>query len=85
MPRNPVGLSLPPSEYDEEFIEASTNSFNVNLELIDHVILNELANQKRAPNRLIETHAVNEKKLTTQLKPQAQFKSSNHTDTEQKH
>ena len=48
MSRNPVGLPIPPSEYDEEFIVAATNTFINNLEMIDNVILNKLANQNTA-------------------------------------
>ena len=31
MSRNPVGLPIPPSEYDEEFVVASINAFINNL------------------------------------------------------
>ena len=44
MSRNPVGLAIPPSEYDEKFVVASINAIITNLELIDNVILNNLAN-----------------------------------------
>ena len=55
MSRIPVGLGLaiPPSEYDEEFVVASINSFINNLEMIDNVILNQLA-KKLASYRLIK-------------------------------
>ena len=52
MSRNPVGLAIPPSEYDEEFVVASINAFINNLEVIDNVILNKLANQKMTSCRL---------------------------------
>ena len=45
--RNPVGLPIPPSAYNEEFGVASINTFINNLEMIDNVILNNLANQNR--------------------------------------
>ena len=34
--RNPVGLAIPPSEYDEEFVVASIRAFINNLEMIDN-------------------------------------------------
>ena len=55
--RNPVGLAIPPSEYDEEFVVASINAFINNLELIDNVILNNLANQNKAPYEHIKKRA----------------------------
>ena len=54
MSRNLVGLALLPSEYNEEFDVASIISLFFNLELIDNFILNTLANQNRAPDRLIK-------------------------------
>ena len=56
MSKNPVGLAIHPSAYDEEFVLASIRSFINNLEIIDSVILNNLANQKKAPYRLIEKY-----------------------------
>ena len=56
MSRIPVGLAIPPSEYDEEFVVASINSFINNLEMIDNVILNQLA-KKLASYRLIKKRA----------------------------
>ena len=53
MSRNPIGLAIPPSEYDEEFVVASINSFINNLEMIDNVILNKLADRNLAPCQLI--------------------------------
>ena len=49
----------PPSQYDEEFVVASINAFINNLELIDNVILNNLANQNKAPYELIKKRAKN--------------------------
>ena len=37
--QSPVGLVIPPSEYDEEFVEASINAFINKFEVIDNVIL----------------------------------------------
>ena len=36
MSQNPVGLAIPPSEHDEEFIVVSINSFIFNLGMIDN-------------------------------------------------
>ena len=41
MSRSPVGLAIPPSEYDEEFVVASIDTFINTLEVIDNVILHE--------------------------------------------
>ena len=49
MSQNPVRLAIPPSEYDEEFVVASIRTFINNLEMIDNLILNNLANQNKAP------------------------------------
>ena len=57
MSRNPVGLAIPPSQYDEEFVVASFKAFINNLELIDNVILNNLANQNKAPYELVKKRA----------------------------
>ena len=57
MSRNLVGLAIPSSEYDEDFVVASINTFINNLEVIDNVILNELANQNLAPCQLIKKRA----------------------------
>ena len=54
MSRNPVGLPLPPSEYDEEFVVAANTTFINSLEMIDNVILNPLANHNKAPYDLIK-------------------------------
>ena len=55
--QNPVGLAIPPSAYDEEFVIASIRIFINNLEMIDNVILNNLANQNKAPYELIKKRA----------------------------
>ena len=54
MSRNPVGLAIPPSDYDKEFVVASNNAFINNLELIENVILNNLANENKAPYEQIK-------------------------------
>ena len=54
MSQNSVRITIPPSEYDEEFVVASINTFINNLEMIEHVILNNKANQIRAPYDLIK-------------------------------
>ena len=56
-------MSIPPSEYDEELVVASNSTFIKNLQKIDNVILNELANQNLAPRQLIKKRA--EKERTT--------------------
>ena len=50
-----------PSEYDEEFVVASNSTFGNNLEMIDNVTLNELANHNLAPRQLIEKRAENKR------------------------
>ena len=62
MSQNPVGLAKPPSEYDEEFVLASIKAFINNLEVIDNLILNYLADRKMAPYQLIKKRG---KKRTT--------------------
>ena len=42
---NPIGLAITPSPYDEKFVVASTNSFMNILEMVDIIILSNLANQ----------------------------------------
>ena len=59
MSRNLVGLPIPPSEYDEEFVVAAIITFINNLEMIDKVVLNQLANQNKAPHDLIKKCAEN--------------------------
>ena len=55
MSRNPVVLAIPPNEYDEEFVVSSIRTFINNLEMIDTVILNNLANQNKALYELIKS------------------------------
>ena len=81
MSRNPVGLAIPPSEYDEEFVVASIRTFINNLELIDNVILNNLANQNKAPYELIKTRAKNEGLLNAASSIQLAMKHSKHSAT----
>ena len=57
MSRNPVGLAIPSCDYDKEFVVASIYTFISKLEVIDNVILNELANQNLAPSQLIKKRA----------------------------
>ena len=47
MSRKPTGLAIPLSEYDEEFVVASIRTFINNLDMIDNVILNNLAIRKK--------------------------------------
>ena len=61
MSRNPVGLAIAPSKYDEEFVVAPIKTFINNLGVIDNVILNELANQNLAPCQLIKKRAENKR------------------------
>ena len=49
MSQNPVGLPILPSDYDAEFVVAAINTVINNLEVIDNVILNQLANQNKTP------------------------------------
>ena len=77
--RNPVGLTIPTSEYDEEFVVASINAFINNLELIDNVILNNLANQNKAPFELIKKRAKNKGLLDSNLNTQLTTKHSKHS------
>ena len=79
MSRNPVGLPLPPSEYDEEFVVASINKFINNLEMIDNVILNQLANQNKAPCDLIKKRAEIKGRLDARTNAQSTIKHSKHS------
>ena len=80
MSRNPVGLPIPPSAYDEEFVVASINTFLNNLEMIDNVILNNLANQNRAPYDLIKKRAKNKGFLDVSSNAQLPTKHAKHSD-----
>ena len=79
--RNPVGLAIAPSEYDEEFVVASIKKFINNLEMIDNVILNNLANQNKAPYELIKKHAKNKGLLNAASNIQLPVKHSKHSAT----
>ena len=54
LPRNPVNPALPASNYDEEFVMAKSAAFYSKLDKLDKVVLNELANRKRASLKLID-------------------------------
>ena len=79
--RNPVGLAIPPSEYDEEFVVASIRTFINNLEMIDNAILNNLANQNKAPYELIKKRAKNKGLLNAASNIQLAMKYSKHSAT----
>ena len=57
MSRSPLVLAILPNEYDEEFVVASINGIINNLEMIDNVIPNNLANRIMAPCQLIKKRA----------------------------
>ena len=80
---NPVGLAKPPSEYDEEFVVASIRAFINNLEVIENVILNNLANQSKAPYELIKKRAKNKGLLNATSNIQLAMKNSKHSETGQ--
>ena len=79
MSRIPVGLPLPPSEYDEEFVVAAIITFINNLEMIDNVILNQLANQNKAPCDLIKKRTEIKGLLDTKTNAQLTTKHSKHS------
>ena len=79
--RNPVGLAIPTSEYDDEFVVASIKTFINNLELIDNVILKNLANQNKAPDELIKKRAKNKGQLNAASNNQLAMKHSKHSAT----
>ena len=79
MSRNLVGLPIPPSVYDEEFVVAAINTFINNLEMIDNVILNQLANQNKAPCDLIKKRAENKGLLDAETNSQLITKHSKHS------
>ena len=76
--RNPVELALPPTSTTMDLFFASINSFISNIEWNDNVILNNLANQKRAPHRLIKKCAEYKMNATAQWTCQGHFKHSKH-------
>ena len=61
--RNPIGILIPPSQYDEEFVVVSINLFVNNLVMIGNWKFNQLAKRKLAPYRLIQKRAENEKTI----------------------
>ena len=75
MSQNPIGLAIPPSEYDEEFVVASIRTF----ETIDNVILNNLANQNKAPYELIKKRAKKKGLLNANSNVQLTTKHSKHS------
>ena len=77
--RNPIGLAITPSAYDEKFVVASTNIFINILELIDNIILNNLANQNWAPSRLIKMGTENKRTLTSQARLRVHLKLFTHS------
>ena len=79
MSRNPVELAIPPSQYDEELDVASINAFINNVELIDNVILNNLANQNKAPYELIKKRAKNKGLLEAVSNTQVTNEHSKHS------
>ena len=86
MSRSLVRLAKPPKKHHEEIVLASMNTFIVNLEVIDNLILNQLANEKRAPNRLIKNRAENKSaRKTSQTKFQVHFKHSKQLASGQSH
>ena len=52
-------MAIPPSQYDEELVVALNSTFINISEMIDNVILSELANQNLAPRPLIKKRAEN--------------------------
>ena len=65
--QNPVGLAISPSAFDKKFVMVSNNLFSFNLEMNDNFILNKLADQNRAPYRLIKKRAKTKRTLTSQM------------------
>ena len=80
---NPVGLPIPPSEYDKELVVASINTFINNLEMTDNVILNNLAKQNKAPYDLIKKRAGNKGLLEASSNAQLTTKHSKHSNSGQ--
>ena len=81
--RNPIGLAITPSAYDEKFVVASTNSFTNILEMIDKIILNILANQNWAPSRLIKMGTEKKRTLTSQARLRVHLKRFTHSKSAQ--
>ena len=83
MSRNPVGLPILPSKYDEEFLVAAINTLINNLEMIDNVIINQLANQNKAPCDLFKKRAENKKLLDAKTNAQLTTKHCKHSGSGQ--
>ena len=83
MSQNPYGLVIPLSEYDEEFVVASIKTFINNLEMIYNVIVNNLANQNKAPYDLIKKHAENKGLLEANSNAQISTKNSKQSNSGQ--
>ena len=81
--RNPVGLAIPPSEYDEKIVVASNNAFINNLESNDNVILNQLANHNKAPYELIKKRAKHKALLDAGSNTTSATKHSKHSTSGQ--
>ena len=79
--RNLVRLVIPPSEYDEEFVVASIRTFINNLEMIENVILNNLANQNKAPYELIKKRAKKKGLMNAASNTQLAMKHFKHSAT----
>ena len=79
--QNPFGLAIPRSEYDEEFVVESIRTFINNLEMIDSVILNNLANQNKAPYELIKKREKHKGLLNAASNTQLAMKHSKHFAT----
>ena len=68
-----------PKKYDEAFVVAAINTFINNLEMIDNVILNQLANQNKAPCELIKKRAEIKGLLDARTNAQLTTKHSKHS------
>ena len=79
--QNPVGLAIPPSEYDEKFVVASIRAIINNLEIIDNAILNNLANRSEAQYQLIKKRAKNKGLLNATSNIQLTMKHFKHSAT----
>ena len=79
MSKNPVGLAIPPSACDEEFVVSSINAIINNLEMIENVIVNNLANQNKAPYQLIKKRAENKRLLISTSNSQLKSQHSAHS------
>ena len=73
MSRNTVALAILSSAYNEDFVVTSIKKPINNLEMIDNVILNNLANQNMAPCQLIKKRAENKNLLNSSSSSQLKF------------